>query len=157
MTKWLTDLVGTPSMEPSIPLPVAFAQTTGLREVDVRFLCALWNEDHAGIKLALDAGANINARFTYSMNGAPHEAFSALLFSASRPSFTLTQFLVDRGADMFARDSTCKLFPISWAAQLGATNLDRRTEYKAIYDILKFAMVQGLPDFPIPATADTFW
>jgi hypothetical protein len=71
-------------------------------------LQAVRQGDAVAVKAALDAGVPVDAKFRYDR--------TALSFAADRGNVEIVKLLVERGADVNAKDSFYGVTPILWAA-----------------------------------------
>jgi ankyrin repeat protein len=99
-----------------IALPAAAGAQAAASSNDV-LLQAVRKGDLAAVKAALDAGVPADARFRYDR--------TALSFAADRGQVEIVKLLLDRGADVNAKDSFYGVTPLVWAASNGHVEVAR--------------------------------
>jgi len=99
-----------------IVLPGAAAAQAVAPSNDI-LLQAVRKGDAAAVKAALDAGVPADAKFRYDR--------TALSFAADRGQVEIVKLLLDRGADVNAKDSFYGVTPLVWAANNGHVEVAR--------------------------------
>ena len=80
-------------------------------------LQAVRKGDIAAVKVALDAGVAVDAKFRYDR--------TALSFAADRGNVEIVKLLLERGADVNAKDTFYGVTPLVWAANNGHAEVAR--------------------------------
>jgi hypothetical protein len=99
-----------------IVLPAAAGAQASAPSNDI-LLQAVRKGDAAAVKAALDAGVPADAKFRYDR--------TALSFAADRGQVEIVKLLIDRGADVNAKDSFYAVTPLVWAANNGHVEVAR--------------------------------
>jgi hypothetical protein len=99
-----------------IVLPAAVGAQSAAPSNDL-LLQAVRKGDLAAVKAALDAGVPADAKFRYDR--------TALSFAADRGQVEIVKLLLERGADVNAKDSFYGVTPLVWAANNGHADVAR--------------------------------
>lgn len=81
------------------------------------YLDAVRKSDVAAVKAVLDQGVPVDARFRYDR--------TALSFAADRGSVEIVKMLLDRGAEVNAKDTYYRLTALTWALEKGHVEIVR--------------------------------
>jgi len=81
------------------------------------YLDAVRKSDAAAVKALLDQGVPVDARFRYDR--------TALSFAADRGSVEIVKMLLDRGAEVNAKDTYYRVTALTWALEKGHVEIAR--------------------------------
>lgn len=96
-----------------LAVPHAFLAQDSKKELNDRLWEAARKGDAAAVKMLLDKGADVNAKFRYGA--------TALSYASDKGHLEVVKILLERGADVNVRDSFYKTTPIMWAVSKGYT------------------------------------